>query len=145
MALIDGDVVCYHSFEPRWEFNVNERGERVFEVDPETGNAKPVLKTYTKEEDAKYLQDSWARFQRRVRELVETLYCDDFMMAVQGPGNYRPKIHQFYKMHQGRQGSKPSEMSRFVPVIRQLAVREDLAVPSTGREADDMLRIWAEE
>jgi len=144
IAIIDGDVLCYLCFEPRWENNVNIKGERVFNMDPETGKAVRVVKEYTKAENARYKIESWARFQRKVQELLEELYCTDYLLAVQGPGNFRSKLYPDYKQHSSRQG-KPSEMSEFVPFIRELAVDSGIAIYSIGCEADDLIRIWSNE
>jgi 5'-3' exonuclease len=145
IAIIDGDVLCYLSFEPRWNYNVDEQGNAVSVYNHETGKFEKQLKEYTQEEDAQYLRETWERFKRKVQETCEEMYCDEYLMAVQGDDNFRCDMYDFYKKHQGRIGSKPSEMSKLVPLLRKLAVQEDLAIASHGREADDYIRIWALE
>jgi DNA polymerase-1 len=39
----------------------------------------------------------------------------------------------------------PTKQNQFVPVIRKLAVMEDLAIESVGREADDLIRTWTQQ
>lgn len=144
LCIIDGDVLAYRSFEPRWEYNVDAHGQRVFDIDPETGKATPRVKTYTQEENAEYLMQTWQRFERKLPDLVDACFCDEYVMAVQGPGNFRAKMYPMYKQQKSR-AYKPSEMSQLVPTIRQLAVKGGLAIPSVGCEADDLIRIWANE
>jgi 5'-3' exonuclease len=145
IAIVDGDVLCYLSFEPRWNFICDEQGNFIKEWNPETEKIEKKTKSYTKEEDAQYLRETWERFKKKLNELIDKLYCTDFIMAVQGDGNFRVDLFDLYKQTLTRTSSKPSEMSKYVPVLRQLAVAEDLAIPSDGREADDYIRIWAAE
>jgi 5'-3' exonuclease len=70
-------------------------------------------------------------------------FADDFVMAVKGEGNYRDDIYSDYKGH--RTVDPNSVRASVVPAIRQLAVMEDMAVFANGREADDLVRIWAGE
>jgi len=144
IALIDGDVLCYLSFEPRWLNNVTPQGVAVTQLDPLSGRPMRIEKTYTKEEDAAYLKETWQRFQDKVLDIQEKLFCDEAMVAVQGPNNYRAKMYPEYKMSSGRT-NKPNEYTKFLPILRKLAVQSGLAVPSTGCEADDLLRWWALE
>jgi 5'-3' exonuclease len=41
--------------------------------------------------------------------------------------------------------SDKKKANTIVPILRKMAVHHDLAIESTGREADDLLRIWAGE
>ena len=63
-------------------------------------------------------------------------------MAVKGDYNFRNLIYEDYKLN--RASDKKIGMM-FVPIIRKKAVLEGLAIPSEGGEADDYLRIWAEQ
>lgn len=140
MALIDGDVLCYLAFEPRWLKNTDKFGITKVVLDDE---GKPVPKVYTAEEDAIYLRQTYDRLKKNIRDLVDTLFCKDFMLAVQGPDNFRALMYEGYKKSRGNY--KPSEYSKFVPILRKLLIKEGLAIPSIGMEADDFLRIWARE
>lgn len=141
IALIDGDVLCYLSFEPRWNFVTDKSGQIVKTWNNETQSFEKKVKEYTKEEDQQYKKETWERFKKKVQETIEEVYADEYLMVVQGVDNFRLKLYDLYKFRDG----KPSEMSQWVPMLRQLAVLEDLAIASDGREADDYLRIWAEE
>jgi 5'-3' exonuclease len=141
LAIIDGDVLCYRCFEPRWQDKVDPNAP--ITLDPVTGHRIKEEIVYTKEEDAKYLQEAWERFERHVRQLLEKLYCTDYVMAVKHPSNFRDEMYCDYKKKRGNW--RPSEMSKFVPIIARLAVNSGYAIWAEGRETDDYVRIWAEE
>jgi len=138
LAIIDGDVLAYHACESRWETKM-KNGEKLIELD---ADGKRIPWEFSKEEDRNYLEKSWENFQRKLSELLDTVYCTDYLMAVKGEDNFRNLIFPEYKMNRHKD---PTKQNKFVPTIRKLAVREDLAVPANGVEADDLLRIWAEE
>jgi 5'-3' exonuclease len=125
IAIIDGDCLCYRAFQPRWLDTVNPHGVNEIILDD---NGQKVQKEYTKEENAAYLKKSYETLKHSITTFQERFFCDDFLMAVQGKGNYRP-----------------TEISSMVPILRTLAVYEGLAIASSGCEADDLIRIWAEE
>jgi hypothetical protein len=136
--IIDGDVLAYQACEARWKEKVNN-DVSVKRLDE---NGKPIQLEFTVEEDRKYLEKSWENFKSRLQGLCEAFFCENFLMAVGGKDNFRNMIMPSYKQNRHRD---PTKANKFVPVIRQLAVIEDLAVAADGREADDLLRIWAEE
>ena len=135
LAIIDGDVLAYQACQNRY---VRDQEFVRISLD-EDGNKIPP--TFTAEEDAEYLQSCWAKFQRDLESLVNKLYCTDYIMAVKGTQCFRYDIYPEYKM---TRKSNPTG-TNFVPVLRELAVYEELAIPAIGREADDLLRIWAGE
>jgi 5'-3' exonuclease len=140
LAIIDGDVLAYQACESRWQSKAKIEGNTSFVSLDWSG--KKVAPEFTKEEDDIYLMKSWDNFQNKLQELLERLYCTDYLMAVKGPNNYRYLLYPEYKMNRHADKKKQNE---FVPVLRDLAVQTGLAVESKGREADDMLRIWANE
>ena len=140
LALIDGDVLAYHACKPRWEAKSKMRGVNYVSLDWD-GSKIPL--EFSKEEDAKYMEQSWNNFQNGLRLLIEESWSDDYLMAVKGKDNYRYDVYEDYKAPRHiAQEKKPNEV---VPALRELAVMSDLAIASHGREADDMLRIWANE
>jgi len=142
IALIDGDVLCYLACKPRW-LNKLKNGINVIELDSE-GNK--VALEHTQEEDAKYLADSWKRFQQEIDSIVEATFATSYMMAVKGDDNFRDVIYLDYKRHRKERTPHPSSPKpAFVKTLRNLSVYYDLSVPAHGREADDLLRIWAGE
>lgn len=104
----------------------------------EHGKTIPV--EFTREDDRIYLEQSWDNFQKLLRELLDECYTTDFLMAVKGPDNFRNVLYDEYKLNRH---ADPSTMNKFVPILRKLAVKEELAVESIGREADDLIRMWA--
>jgi 5'-3' exonuclease len=140
IALIDGDVLAYQACKPRWmkKAKADKNGQYVAHLDE---NGKKIPLEWTREEDAEYLEESWNNFEKDLNILVEKLYCDDYLMAVKGEGNYRHFIYPSYKL----QRTEGNELARFVPAIRRLAVMHGYAIQADGREADDYLRIWARE
>ncbi len=140
LAIIDGDVLCYQACKPRWEKKARIQDGVSFVSLDDDGKRVPL--EYTKDEDRKYLEESWANLQKDLKNLLETIYCDEYLMAVKGPGNYRNLMYPEYKLNRH---ADPTKQNAFVPVLRKLAVAEDLAIEADGREADDLIRIWVEE
>jgi hypothetical protein len=97
---------------------------------------------FSEAQDAKYLDECWKNFAKTLKELEESLFLDDMLVAVKGPDNFRNIMYPEYKMNRHKD---PKQSNQFVPLIRKLAVHNNLAIESTGREADDLLRIWAYE
>lgn len=140
IAIIDGDVLCYQACKPRWEKKARvENGFSFVSLDDD-GKRLPL--EYTKEEDREYLEESWENLKKDLATLIETVYCDDYIMAVKGENNFRYLLYPEYKLNRH---ADPTKQNLFVPVLRKLAVAEDLAVEAVGCEADDLIRIWAEQ
>ena len=140
IAIIDGDVLCYQACKPRWEKKARiQDGMSFVSLDD---NGKRVPLEYTKDEDRQYLEESWNNLQKDLRMLLDTVYCDEYIMAVKGPDNFRNLMYPEYKLNRH---ADPTKQNEFVPVLRKLAVKEELAIESSGREADDLIRIWAEQ
>ncbi len=140
IAIIDGDVLCYQACKPRWEKKARiEDGVSFVSLDDD---GKRVALEWTKEEDRYYLEESWENFQKDLKNLLDTVYCSEYLMAVKGSGNFRNMLYPEYKLNRH---ADPNKQNHFVPVLRKLAVAEDLAIEATGREADDLMRMWAEE
>ena len=140
LAIIDGDVLCYHACKPRWEKKAKIKDGMSFVSLDDDG--KRMSLEFTPEEDQEYLEESWENLKKDLTILLETIYCDEFIMAVKGPDNYRSFMYPEYKLNRH---ADPTKQNGFVPVLRKLAVREGIAIESVGREADDFIRIWAEE
>lgn len=140
LAIIDGDVLCYQACSNRWEKTKRTVGtNQIIQLD-EAGKRMPV--EWTKEEDREYLEDSWGKLQTDLQVLLETVFCSDYLMAVKGPNNYRNLMYPEYKLNRH---ADPTKQNAFVPILRKLCVHSDLAIESEGREADDLMRIWAKE
>jgi len=135
VAIIDGDVVAYQACRSRFE----SFEEKPIQLDE---NGRHARIHFTKEEDRRYLEESWAHFKVDLEVIREKLFCDESLVAVKGMNNFRNLLYPEYKIHRHRD---PQFRNEFVPIMRELAVAEELAVPADGCEADDLIRIWAEQ
>jgi hypothetical protein len=140
LAIIDGDVLAYQACRPRWEKKAVPK-EGVVHI-PLGLDGKRIPLEFSESEDREYLEESWDNFKRDLMVLLESIYCTDFLMAVKGEDNFRNLLYPEYKMNRHKDVNK---QNLFVPVLRKLAVMEDLAVEAHGREADDLMSIWANE
>jgi len=142
----DGDVICYNACVPRWEHKVKytPEGEQIRKIDK---NGEYVPFTYSRKEDQEYMERSWEKLKRDLRILQDTLFCSESLIAVGKRENFRLSMYPDYKANRHKR-AKPvpaNHPKNFVPMLRELAVYEGLAVWATDREADDLLRIWAGE
>jgi 5'-3' exonuclease len=135
IALIDGDILAHNACPTRYEtkddtiyHRYNSEGQRIAPV-------------FDKAADRKHMEYCWRSFERLLDELLSSLFIKEYMMAVKSPTNFRDDLYWDYK---GQRKNKPNQ-NMFVPAIRELAVMQGLAVEATGREADDLIRIWAEQ
>jgi len=138
LAIIDGDILAYAACKPRWQDKA-ENGFVTIELD-EDGNRKPF--EFTKKEDQMYLQQCWGNLKKELDKLLDRVFCTEYIMAVKGENNFRDKVYHDYKANRK---NNPNNHNVFVPSMRKLMVKEDYAIEATGREADDLVRIWAEE
>lgn len=143
VALIDGDVIAHIACKNPWERLQNYRG--ITRKDPRF-KFKPDERddiNFSAAEATRYTNESWLNFKNHMRTMLDAIYVDNknFKMAVKGDNNYRDLLYPEYKGH--RKGIKLG--GEFVPIMRAKAVYEGLAIFAEGREADDWLRIWAEE
>ena len=168
LAIIDGDVLAYQACKNRNATNrLNQNDEDFVRLDqadvvtqPQaTGEETQVIyldqegrkirqdtgPKFTPEEDTKYLEVCWETFKKDLDRLMDKLFCTDYIMAVKGEvEDFRKGMYPDYKMNRhGKPQTNPA--AEFVPFLRQLAVHEGYAVPANGREADDLLRTWANE
>ena len=133
LALVDGDVIAYLSCKSRYvteegHMRVVDKGSHVF----------------SHKENTQYLMSSYGHFQNLVEYISDTLYTTDILMAVKSEENYRDKVYKDYKANR-KNNTYNSSLKDIVPELRKIAVFEELAIESTGREADDMLSIWAHQ
>lgn len=137
IAVIDGDVLLYLSCRNRYP---QEAGKTIVTLDDD-GERVPI--EFSKAEDAAYLEESWNNVKDNIKDTLEQLYCTDYVMAVKGEGNFRDEIYPEYKAN--RRNKTHDNTYRIVKTLRSLAIHEGLAVPAHGMEADDLVRIWANE
>ncbi|RLA26276.1 MAG: hypothetical protein DRQ62_00135 [Gammaproteobacteria bacterium] len=144
LAIIDGDILAHNACRPRWRDKAKiVNGVNYVSLDDD-GNKQEL--EFDKEEDTQYLLDSWENFKDDLDKMLDRLYIDKYIMAVKSPTNFRDDMYPDYKMNRRKQQMrKPRKQNMFVPSIRKLAVTQGYAVYAHDREADDYVRIWAEE
>lgn len=144
ILLVDGDAVAYAACISR---NTRKNGE----AEAVVLGLKPS-EIFEDPANVEYLELCWSIFCRNINNLKETLFADTVLIAVKGEGNFRDSIFPVEVLNgKGVRGYKANRVKPealtnvFVHSLRDLAVAELGAVAATGREADDLLRIWAEE
>jgi hypothetical protein len=137
LAIIDGDVLAYQACKTRFKPD-----EAVNLILNDKGNLVKASKEYTMAEDAEYLGQSWDNFQRQAKDLLDCVFATDYLMAVKSQHNFRNLLYPEYKMNRHKD---PRQSNFFVPVLRGMAVDEGLAVEAVNMEADDLMRMWAEQ
>lgn len=137
LLLVDGDVYAHRCCHSR-NVTMIPGGEEMIAVLQMVEDYKTI--EYTEESDAKYMEECWERYQRAIAELEERFYAEGCLVAMKSPQNYRDLIFNEYKLNRHKD---PRKQNKFVPAIRQRAVAETNAVEAVGREADDLLRMWA--
>ena len=136
IAIIDGDVVAHLACKGRGKM---KNGFHAI-IEDHLKDAQ-----FTKEEDEEYLEASYDNFEDLTVSLVKYCKADYFLMAVKGPTNYRDQIYADYKKHRIAAAPTRDSSKKYVPFVRIMAIEKGVAVEATNREADDMVRIWAEE
>ena len=134
IAIVDGDVIAFRSCPPR-----RKKDEAVL-LGEDGRQLPPTWKSPEEEED--YFKQAWANFSKSIAEVAEKLYCDDIMVAIGGVRNFREDIYTDYKKHRY---ARPEFSNTTVPRMRTKAVAEGLALQAVGYEADDLIRIWANQ
>lgn len=144
IALIDGDILCYAACEDRYTRSVKnvEALQGVFGEEYDAFKVMTGEDAFSDEENEAYLYQIFDRFKKMVHEVADKCYADTFRVAVGGKGNYRDSIYPAYKANRRHPGIKKNP---FVPLLRELTHNTGFGTAAHGMEADDLLRIWAEE
>jgi len=88
-------------------------------------------------------EEAYDRFEEKLEDIQNTTFCDDTQIAVYGANNFRIDFYSDYKNTPSRKKSKENNPYYFE--LRQILLDENRAVAADGMEADDLVRIWAEE
>lgn len=140
IAIVDGDVLCYHACPPRTPKVFVDEGVQLVRLD-DNGFVRSGPE-FTEEEEAEYTEQAWANLKRTLSQIAEELWCDDALVAVADGPSFRHDMFPEYKVHRHRNGAPKNET---VPELRRRCIASGLAVGATGYEADDMIRWWAEQ
>jgi hypothetical protein len=134
VAIIDADVIAYLACKTRKEVSGG-----FFQVREDT---TPI--NYTPEEDAAYLQQCWKNCKQLMNFMIEVCFADYSLAAVKSSKNFRDDLYPDYKANRTTANAIVHK-NPFVPILRQMMIDEGLAIEAIGREADDLIRIWATE
>jgi hypothetical protein len=89
------------------------------------------------------------RFMSQLESLKEQIFADDFLCAVKsvasGISHYRLDIHPGYKGHRAAGAPTITSTNQLLTPLRKRLIAEGTAVGAHGCEADDFIRVWAEE
>jgi len=139
IAIIDGDVLCFRACKNRDYAEAKRTGFQVVNLDEDGLRDRSK---YTQDDDIEYAMECYESMEKDLEELLETVYATDYVMAVKGEGNYRDHMYPEYKATRSRDHVKSNVV---VPRLRKIAVSRGKAIAAHGMEADDLLRIWAEQ
>jgi 5'-3' exonuclease len=134
LPLIDGDIYAYMACESR---AVRDDQGRIQYKTAYEGHL-----TYTDTENEEYLERSWKRLKKLLSEVREKFFATHALTAVKSDVNFRDSIYSEYKANRRKTLDKTNP---FVPILRERAVEVGIAVEAIGREADDLLCMWAHQ
>jgi len=139
VAIIDGDIICHDAADLHWRKKVSQWELHGLNIAPLKGLGYVPGYDYTT--DLAMQEKCWATFLEMLEAAVEASYCTEYVMAVKDGKSYRDEIYPQYKLKRG----KYNVHNPFVEYLRKRAIKEDLALGATGKEADDLVRTWATE
>jgi len=91
------------------------------------------------------LEDGKKKFHTIFKDITNSLFTEDYVMAMGGPDNYRCDLYVEYKRSAGRVRSKSTKPDWFNDLKSWTVEAYDGCVLTDNCEADDMIRIWAIE
>ena len=77
-----------------------------------------------------------------MQESIESCFTDEYKLAIKGKGNFRKDLYPFYK---AKRTAPEEDIKARLKVAHSTLLKEYNAVMAHGMEADDQVRIWAEE
>ena len=95
-----------------------------------------IWKSETKEE-------ALSKFEELFQENCEAVFATDYVMALGGPDNFRLDLYEDYKGN--RTKAKSSRPDWFLDLKSDIEAKYDGCVFSENCEADDLVRVWANE
>lgn len=93
-------------------------------------------------ENTLYTRIVWDNFVNGLSRLVGFCFATDYVMAIKGVGNFRMDLYPDYKL---KRVQTVNPNFKIVNTIRDLCSAHGYAVCADGCEADDYIRIWAEQ
>jgi len=93
---------------------------------------------------SKSLNHAFKKYEKALQDIKNCCFnIDSTKIAVFGDSNFRVAFCPKYKSGTGRKKAKEKNPNYFL--LRKKLVEEGLVTPAHGMEADDLVRIWAEE
>jgi len=90
------------------------------------------------------LLEAQENFDKKLQENLEACWTDKYAMALGGPNNFRITLYPDYKRSKSRVKSSSNKPEWF-DMLKAYAHHKHEGVICDGYEADDQLRIWANE
>jgi hypothetical protein len=90
------------------------------------------------------LKEACNKFDEILEEVLESTFATDYAITVGGKGNFRQTLYADYKRSASRVKSKSIRAEWFEDLKSYVSDKEETAI-AHGCEADDIVRIWAEE
>ena len=90
------------------------------------------------------LEEAKEKFDSIFKEVCESCFSTDYVMAFGGPNNFREDLYVEYKKSPSRKKSKSNKPEWFDD-LKSYAASLEGADLCEGCEADDMVRVWANE
>lgn len=138
LAIVDADILLFTSCPPK-RYMLDEKTQ-VIKLDED---GKRIPYEQTPEEEEEYLEEAWKNFTKQLSDVPERAWCSSAIAAIGGVPNFRQEIFPDYKLTKTREDSKYA--NKAVPIMRKRAVEQGLCMNAVGYEADDLVRIWAEQ
>ena len=82
-------------------------------------------------------------FKELFTSINETVFATDYVMALGGPDNFRVDLYSEYKANRSK--SKSTRPEWFLDLKSDIAKEYEGCILTDNCEADDMVRVWAEE
>jgi 5'-3' exonuclease len=89
------------------------------------------------------LEETRERYEEMIDDIAGRCFADEIKVAVWGDNNFRLDFYHDYKNTPNRIKSK--ERNLYFMDMRHELVADGKVTPADGMEADDLVRIWAEE
>jgi 5'-3' exonuclease len=88
------------------------------------------------------VEEAKLRLDEVLQAVIENTFCDDYLIAIGGPNNWREEFFSEYKKSPSRLASKKNRAEHF-DALKDIFCNYPNAVVAHGFEADDLIRIWA--
>jgi hypothetical protein len=85
------------------------------------------------------------KFQSIFEDITNSLFTEDYVMAMGGPDNFRLDLYVDYKASKGRVKSKSTKPDWFDDLKSWTVSHYDGCILTDNFEADDIVRVWALE